>query len=628
MDRAWLELPGFRGLLLRLGLLTTLQAGAVMLQALGLAAAVATLFHGGTGAEAALGLALFGGGWCVRHTLIWLERRTADRFAERTAEALRVRLTETFFHMGPVAAAREGSGRLVTLAMDGIDRVRVYLELAIPRVIGMAVGTTLLIAAVAWLDAVSALILAVSLPVLIAFFILMGLAARRQADRQWQSHRLLAHHFTDALRGLRTLRELGRSRAHGRTVEAVSEQHRGATMRLLRVAFLSSFTLDFFSMLAVAFVAVGLGLRLIDGAIGLERALAVLVLAPEVFVPVRMLGTDYHASLDGKEAWADARRILDERRRPGGGASDQDGRPGVPLSDEREGETPASASPVGADACGVRARSPIRPFVVPPARVDRGVLPDLPSLHDVGVDGEDGPRLTGIRAELPPQALRIGIVGASGSGKSTLLDVLSGFVRPDRGELRLDGRTPGISEVESWQRRIAYIPQQPYLFARTLADNVRFYAPEAQDEEVRAAIEAANLGPLLRQLPDGLEARIGEGGRALSGGQAQRVALARALVGGRSTVLLDEPTAHLDIETEWELKATILQALHGKRMFIATHRLHWMADMDWVWVMERGRLVEAGTPAQLLERRGRYYSMLTNREEEGRDDIHIDRQAR
>lgn len=210
---------------------------------------------------------------------------------------------------------------------------------------------------------------------------------------------------------------------------------------------------------------------------------------------------------------------------------------------------------------------------------------------------------------------RIGIVGESGAGKSTLIDLLGGFAAPTAGEIRLNGVKLEEGNRDAWRSGVTYMPQHPYLFSSTLQDNVRFYAPDASDADVLAAVEAAGLIDLVRTLPKGLHEMIGAGGRALSGGQAQRVALARALLGGRQVLLLDEPTAHFDIETEYELKETMLSLFRDRWVFLATHRLHWMRDMDFMIVLHRGRVAETGTHEELIQLKGVYYGLITSQME-------------
>ncbi|ALP37536.1 ABC transporter ATP-binding protein [Paenibacillus sp. IHB B 3084] len=590
MDKAWFGLKGIRPVMLLLAALSLAQGAAVIAQAIFLAKAVTILFDKNPLVMAWPPLALFFAAFAARHTMIWLQRRTAGRFAEASGASLRERLLARLFERGPVFAAKEGSGKLVTLALDGVDRFRTYLELSIPRMIDMMCVTILVLVSVFTLDVISGVILTATMPILIGFFILLGLAARKQADKQWRSYRLLSHHFTDSLRGLQTLRFLGRSREHGETVGKVSDQYRTATMRTLRVAFLSSFALDFFSMLSVAFVAVGLGLRLITGSVGLEAALAVLILAPEYFMPVRQLGSDYHASLDGKEAWGAMRSILSTEDEAAQQTDSVDILTGSGSTDNAKGD---------GNALNITGQGTIR-------------------LSDICLLNEDGSaRLDHISASVEPHMNMIGIVGASGAGKTTLLSLLGGFAEPTSGELNVNGWALAGDNKAEWQRHIAYIPQHPYLFSASLADNIRFYEPEASNEQVEWAIDAVGLRELVDGLPNGLDEPIGEAGRTLSGGQAQRIALARALLSNRPVILLDEPTAHLDIETEWELKQTILSVLQHKRVFLATHRLHWMPDMDCVWMMNQGRLEEAGSHKQLVARKGGYYHLLTGMTEGG-----------
>ena len=626
MDKQMLQLPGFRAAALTLGVLSTLHGAFVVAQALLLARTIALLFAGNPVDEAYVPLALFMLAFVLRQTMAWLQRKAAGRFAEQRSAEMRQRLLQRIFERGPAYAAQEGSGKLATLAMEGVDRFRAYVELSMMRMPDMLLVTFAVVAAVYALDIWSGLILTAAMPILIAFFILLGLAARKQADRQWATYRMLAHHFVDSLRGLETLRLLGRSREHGETVERVADRYRKATMRTLRVAFLSSLSLDLFAMLSIAAVAVGLGLRLIDGVIGFEAALAVLLLAPEYFVPVRLLGADYHASLDGKEAWRTIRAVCDEsdeRAEAGGGRRRQEqagkGSPeqavqSAALSSEQR--TALQTAQQTAQPLAQPLALPLASTLLVSARI---------KLERIRVNGEHGlPILDDVCVTAEKGHRRIGIVGASGSGKSTLLGVLGGWIRPDGGTISF-GAVGGADlckckcvcecergcELEHWQRHIAYIPQQPHLFSMTLLDNVRFYEPGATPEEARNAVEAAGLADVADSFACGILEPLGEGGRQLSGGQAQRVALSRALLSKRTILMLDEPTAHLDVETEWELKQTIRSVWPGKRVFMATHRLHWMKEMDMIWVMDGGRIAETGTHDELVAKQGVYYALLT-----------------
>ncbi len=364
---------------------------------------------------------------------------------------------------------------------------------------------------------------------------------------------------------------LGRSKSHEKAIEEVSDKYRVATNRSLTYAFMSSFALDFFSSLSVALVAVELGLRLINGGIGLEAALFILILAPEYFLPVRDLGSDFHATMDGKDAVDEIRKIL----------ADSDEAANKSLPD-------------------------VKNIVV--AQTFTATSIGKTGDHHVNIMKDIQFSVTG--------AKKVGIVGASGSGKSTLIDLLAGFTSPDEGTFTIgEQETPSLA-TDSWRKQVTYIPQHPTIFSDTLANNIRFYHPEAGDDTVKKAAQAAGLEQLVTELPGGYEEQIGQGGRPLSGGEEQRVAIARALMEDTNVLLLDEPTAHLDIETEYDIKRLLLPILEERLVFFATHRLHWMKEMDWILVMENGHIAEQGTHAELSMQNG-VYSKLARAQREG-----------
>ncbi|MEF2968285.1 thiol reductant ABC exporter subunit CydD [Paenibacillus sp. M1] len=575
MDRELLKTKGIKPVLVIMAGLTLIQTIAILWQAKWLAEVISALFAGAKLQEQAGGVGLFLLAFMVRQISGMLMQKTAYRFAERTGLELRKQVLSKLFELGPRFAGQEGTGNLVTLVLEGVTKFRNYLELFLPRMLATGITPVLVLIYVFMLNTTSGIILVVTMPILIVFMILIGLAARKQTERQLQTYRTLSNHFVDSLRGLETLKFLGRSKGHIRSIERVSDSYRSATMKTLRVAFLSSFALDFFTMLSVASVAVSLGLPLINGKIELLPALTVLILAPEYFLPVRMVGADFHATLDGKEAGAAMRAIIGEA--------------------EKEA---AKAAPVPAGA------------------VFEWTPDSSLKLHEVGVIHEQEGRPSVQEVNLTFGGMRkIGIIGESGAGKSTLIDVLGGFLRPTSGSVELNGTVLGDLSPAGWRNQITYIPQKPYIFSGSLADNIAFNKPDAARAEVERAAEAAGLGALIADLPGGLDEPIGGGGRPLSGGQEQRVALARALLGERPILLLDEPTAHLDIETEYGLKETMLPLFAGKLVILATHRLHWMRDMDEIIVMDQGRVVETGTHEELMAGKGAYYQLAVMQRE-------------
>lgn len=574
MGRGLMKYKGIKPVMVVMAGLTLIHTVAIILQAKWLAEVISALFAGAKLQEQAGGVGLFLFAFIVRQVCGLLEQKVAFRFAERTGQSLRKQVMSKLFDLGPRFSKQEGTGNLVTMVIEGVTKFRNYLELFLPRMMATGITPILILLYVFTLNVTSAVILTVTMPILIVFMILIGWAAQKQTAKQLQTYRVLSNHFVDSLRGLETLKFLGRSKKHGESIDKVSDSYRSATMRTLRVAFLSSFALDFFTMLSVASVAVSLGLPLINGQMTLVTALTILILAPEYFLPVRMVGADYHATLDGKEAGQAMDEIIE--------AADKEAALVSPV-------------PEGADLSW-DSESQL-------------------SLQGVGMIYEEGkPSLSGVNLQFNGLG-KIGIIGESGAGKSTLIDVLGGFLRPTVGNFELDGNKLGDLSASGWREQITYIPQKPYIFSSSLKDNIRFIIPEASTHEVERAAAAAGLASMIEGLPNGLDELIGNGGRPLSGGQEQRVALARAMLSDRPIILLDEPTAHLDIETEYELKETMLPLFEGKLVLLATHRLHWMKDMDQIIVMDQGMVVEIGAHDELMANKGVYYDLVSSQRE-------------
>ncbi|MFZ7621203.1 thiol reductant ABC exporter subunit CydD [Bacillus cereus] len=549
--------PGSRILYVALTIISILEAFSIIAQTVFLARAITFLFHGETVQTILSEVVYFGIAFAARNIVVRTSQILVERFAEKTGSLLRKQLIEAYFTLGPRYVQTVGTGHLVTLSIEGIEKFKTYIELTIPKMIRSSIVPGLIVLYVFTLDIESGIILVVTIPIVIIFMILLGLAAQKMADSQYEIYRVLSNHFVDTLKGLETLKYLGKSEQHEGKIEKVSKRYRKATMRTLRVAFLSSFALDFFTSLSIAFVAVGLGIRLIDGTIILLPALTILILAPEYFLPIKQVGANYHATLDGQIAMEQIEEILQQQK-------------GIQKKDLNEDIVWNASSSL--------------------------------KLQDIKVNNTESEKaiLEGINFTWEGNGA-IGVIGESGAGKSTLIDVLAGFLSPSSGKILVNGVEVDGSTREDWQKNIAYIPQQPYIFPLSLKDNIRFYETNATDEEVERVINEVGLRSLVTSLPNGIHERIGEGGRMLSGGQEQRVAMARALLSKKPIILLDEPTAHLDIETEFEIKQAMLRLFNGKLVFLATHRLHWMKQMDHILILNKGEMKESGTYEELLE---------------------------
>ncbi|HHK5557297.1 thiol reductant ABC exporter subunit CydD [Bacillus cereus] len=561
--------PGSRILYVALTIISILEAFSIIAQTIFLARAITFLFHGETVQTILSEVVYFGIAFAARNIVVRTSQILVERFAEKTGSLLRKQLIEAYFTLGPRYVQTVGTGHLVTLSIEGIEKFKTYIELTIPKMIRSSIVPGLIVLYVFTLDIESGIILVVTIPIVIIFMILLGLAAQKMADSQYEIYRVLSNHFVDTLKGLETLKYLGKSEQHEGKIEKVSKRYRKATMRTLRVAFLSSFALDFFTSLSIAFVAVGLGIRLIDGTIILLPALTILILAPEYFLPIKQVGANYHATLDGQIAMEQIEEILQQQK-------------GIQKKDLNEDIVWNASSSL--------------------------------KLQDIKVNNTESEKaiLEGINFTWEGNGA-IGVIGESGAGKSTLIDVLAGFLSPSSGKILVNGLEVDGSTREDWQKNIAYIPQQPYIFPLSLKDNIRFYETNATDEEVERVINEVGLRSLVTSLPNGIHERIGEGGRMLSGGQEQRVAMARALLSKKPIILLDEPTAHLDIETEFEIKQAMLRLFNGKLVFLATHRLHWMKQMDHILILNKGEMKESGTYEELLENETLHF----HREERG-----------
>jgi ATP-binding cassette subfamily C protein CydD len=563
MDKSLFSYTGIKPVLAGLTMLTVVQGIMIIIQAYFLADSISSLFGGDLFRNVIQKLAIFFLALVIRQVLTFFKKKIAWRFAVNTSVRMRESVLKKLFQLGPGFVREEGSGQTVTLIMEGTMKFRRYLELFLPKLMNTSIIPALVCIFIFFENIRSAIILIIALPILIIFMIILGIAAREKANRQYESYQMLSNHFVDSLRGLDTLKYLGLSREHIEKIRYVSEEYRKSVMSTLRIAFLSTFALDFFTMLSIATVAVFLGLGLINGTMDLKPALTILILAPEYFLPIREVGADYHATLDGKEAGEKIQEILSKEFE----SLKQDF---VPEWNSTSVFSMKDVSLTFAD-------------------------------HNSGLEHIDF-TIEGTK--------KVGIIGASGAGKSTLIDILSGFLPVTEGEFRLSNEKFKNLIQEGWQKQLTYIPQHPYLFSDTVSNNIRFYHPNATKDEVKAAVDAAGLKEVIQSLPEGLNTKVGEGGRTLSGGQEQRIAIARAFLGNRPILLLDEPTAHLDIETEYELKETLLKLFEGKLVFFATHRLHWMLNMDQIIVLDHGKIAETGTHEQLMAKQGFYYKLV------------------
>jgi len=572
LDKALFELPGIKRILIALAVFAAFEALVILGLAWGLSSAVTNLWLGHPTTEQLLWIVLFFLSFVGIQIVRYAKDKMLDTYAFERADELRQDLMHSIFSRGSSLVQEQGSGTTTTLLLEGIEQVEIYLRLVLSKMVRLFVIPFFLLIPIFILDWVSGIIMLLIFPFVILYMVILGRFAGEKATKQHKEFKRLANHFVDTLRGIDTLKFFGLSKKQGDSIYAVSERYRGATIKTLRVAILSSSVLDLFATLSVAAVAIMLGLRLLDESIILFPALTVLILAPEYFKTIREFAADFHASLDGKNSLASIQKILLKTE------ESEDASVDALLNDSRHLLWSESSELA---------------------------VNDLSYLYD---EFEAVSKVS--FAVLGP--VKVGIIGASGAGKSSLIHLLGGFSLASEGSICINNTELTGANREEWQQQLAYLPQNPYIFHATLSENISFYHPGATEEEVLQAAQVVGLQDLIDELPEGLNTKIGEGARPLSGGQAQRVALARiCLDKKRSVLLFDEPTAHLDIETELELKQKMLPLMQDKLVLFATHRLHWMHDMDLIIVLDEGRIVESGTLEELQKSSSTFASFVS-----------------
>ncbi|MDQ1046960.1 ATP-binding cassette subfamily C protein CydCD [Streptomyces sp. V4I2] len=498
-------------------------AGLVIAQAMLIAEVVVGAFqHGMAVGELRAPLLLLTAVALGRALVSWLTELAAHRASAAVKSELRGRLLERAVALGPGWLSGQRTGSLVALATRGVDALDDYFSRYLPQ-LGLAVVVPVaVLARIVTEDWVSAAIIVGTLPLIPLFMVLIGWATQSRMDRQWQLLSRLSGHFLDVVAGLPTLKVFGRAKAQADSIRRITGEYRQATMRTLRIAFISSFALELLATLSVALVAVTIGMRLVHGDMDLYIGLVILVLAPEAYLPLRQVGAQYHAAAEGLAAAEEIFSVLETQ---------------VP-------ESGSAAVPAGGLSFeGVTVRYP----------------------------GRSGDAVADVSFAVEPGET-VALVGPSGAGKSTLLNVLLGFVRPDEGRILAGGADLAEADLEQWRARIAWVPQRPHLFAGTIAENVRLARPDAEDAAVRRALGDAGALEFVDALPQGADTELGEDGVGLSAGQRQRLALARAFLADRPVLLLDEPTAALDGATEAEVVEAVRRLAVGRTVLLVVHR--------------------------------------------------------
>jgi ATP-binding cassette subfamily C protein CydD len=512
----------------------------------------------------------------IRAVLGWAREVCGFKAGATIRQQIRVALMRHIIALGPAYTGNQSTGALASTVMEQVEGLHGFYAFYLPQ---MALAVMIPAAIVAFVFphswAAAGLLLATA-PLIPLFMILIGMGAESISQKHFQALARMSAYFLDVLQGLTTLKLFDRSKDEAETIAAVSDHYRKRTMGVLRVAFLSSAVLEFFSAISIALVAVYLAMNYLGyisfGAYGKPLSLAsglfILLLAPDFYLPLRELGSHYHARAEAIGAAEEILNVL-------------------------------SIKPPDSTA-GLKTRL---------ASEEIQIKFDAVSL---AFDQGRRPALRGITFELR-SGERVVMVGGSGAGKTTTLNLLLGFLQPDEGSILVNGTQLSEFALRSWREQIAWIGQRPTLFHGTIRENILFGRPQATDSEVEQAAANARVLNFTARLPEGLETRVGEQGVGISRGQAQRVALARAFLKDAPLLLLDEPTSGLDSENESLVMEALNELGHGRTVLTLTHRLTNIKQADRILVLDNGSLAEQGSYAELLNAGGMFYSLVNRK---------------
>ncbi len=510
-------------------------------------------------------LFLFGAISLLRAVFTWGQKAAANRVSSQVKRTLRLNLAKHLFQLGPASARKERSGEISNTLLTGVDSLDAYFAEYLPQLFLAALIPLLILIFVFPLDLLSGFVFLFTAPLIPIFMILIGNIDQSLTQKQWKTLSRMSAYFLDVLQGLATLKILGRSRDQIEIIARISDEFRKTTMRVLKVAFLSALVLEIVGTISTAVVAVEIGLRLLYGKIEFQQALFILILAPEFYLPMRLLGTKYHAGMEGVAAARRIFEILDT----------------APLLQKGRARPPLNLKNL-----------PIR-FEKVSFQYPESATPTLQNLQFTIIPGE-----------------KIALIGPSGAGKTTLSQLLLRFLDPTEGEIRAGEYSLRELDPDYWRKQIAWVPQQTYLFHSSILENIRLANPTAPESAVISAARKARIHDFILSLPDGYQTVVGERGARLSSGQAQRLALARAFLKNAPFLILDEPTSNLDPETEQSVQESLVELMQNRTVLLIAHRLSTIGDADKILVLSEGKIIQAGTAQALAKEEGLYRKLL------------------
>jgi len=501
----------------------------------------------------------------LRHLLSTMIQQMAKKLSLQVQERLRCQLSAKLLSLPPLARGTTQTGDFIALSSSAVDEIDSYFSQFIPQLLAALILPPVFFAAALAADPLTALIFFITAPLIPFLLYLVGRLSAEASARQWRTLSTLSRSFFELLQGLPTLKIFNRSREQTALVDALSGEFRSATLKVLRIAFLSAFILELTATLSIALVAVSIGLRLLNGSLDFTAAFFALLLAPEFYQPLRHCGSAFHQALTALTAASKIYAFL-----------------AVPAQQQKQ-----------------------------PTHTEKTRSPFAIRFADVHYRYENKrePALQGVSLTIKAGTTAF-IVGSSGAGKSTIFQLLLQFAQPSQGNIFINDLDLGRIAPDFWRSRVAYVPQQPHIFRASLAENIALAKPTADRNEIIRAAKAANLHEFIAALPQGYETPL-TGSQSLSGGQIQRIAIARAFLQDKPLILLDEPTSSLDESNEQQIAETLAALTAGKTTLIATHKLSAVNKTAMIFVIADGRIIESGLYEDLIRRQGAYFELAT-----------------
>lgn len=504
----------------------------------------------------------------VKSLLSWSQHFFSTRLVSFIKKSFRKKLLIKIEEIGPLILKTERTGELVNTLLNGVDKLEDYFSKFLPQMFLSVFIPIIILVFVFPLDWLTAIVFIVTAPIIPFFMFLIGSIAEKMNMKQWQTLSRMSAFFLDVLQGLTTLKLFNRTNEALKKINEISNLFRIKTLNVLKVAFLSALVLEVTATLSVAVIAVEIGLRLLNGNFVFSDALFILIIAPEFYLPLRILGTTYHAGMEGIAAFERINDVLNYSTTKSNF-----------TSNTKDDFTFAQNNSI--------------------------ILKNISYTYsDRATKALDNISLTIETNKVTA------IVGASGSGKTTLMNILLRFFNPTEGNIFIGETDLHLVKKETWRENLAWLPQNPHLFSKSILENLQIANVQATFEEIVDAAKIARIHDYIKNLTNGYTTLVGENGAKLSGGEIQRIALARAYLRNSPLLFVDEPTANLDPIVEEEIVKDMYKLFSGKTVLIIAHRLNTIVNADKIIVMKDGRIEESGNHNELILTNGYYKKLL------------------